>query len=72
MKTEIKWRYIWRPTWRLRVLWDRVLEWLAGRIPRRIAYFVLIRGWAKATSGEWSDQDLISLTVEEMVKRWKS
>ncbi len=62
--------------------WHSVGQWfrrLRGRlasfiarkiITKRICYYVLVRVWANATTGEWSNEPSASVTVFQAAERW--
>lgn len=57
-----------------RYRWAKTREWfgprLAGRLPRRLVYWALIRAGVHATTGRWSNQLVPELTFFEALERW--
>jgi len=49
---------------------ERVLVWLAWRLPRRLAYWAAIRVGVHATRGRWSHQVVPELYLVDALKRW--
>ena len=47
---------------------DRIADFIAWRLPRRVLYFSVIRAWAIATTGEYSDREATSVKVIEIVE----
>lgn len=50
-----------------KTLSERIAWWL----PKRIIYFCVIRAWAWATTGKYSDTIVPDITVEKILKRWR-
>jgi hypothetical protein len=50
---------------------DKFWLWLANHVPRKLAYWCAIRVAAHATSGQWSDQEVPALTLDNLLKRWE-
>ena len=48
---------------------DKLCQWIAFRLPLRLVYHALIRGWAHATSGPCG-LDATTVTTDEMIERW--
>ena len=44
---------------------------IAWILPKRIIYFCLIRAWAKATTGKWSNTIGPEVRMDEVIKRWE-
>ena len=49
-----------------REFYEKISWW----IPKKLVYFCLIRGWANATTGEYSNTDAVGISTNEMIKRW--
>lgn len=49
---------------------DRIAEWAAHRLPRRLVYFASIRLMVHATVGKWSTQVVPELTCASALTRW--
>lgn len=49
---------------------DRLVMWLAWRLPRELAYWAAIRVAAHATTGRYDNTDPGQLDVMEMLNRW--
>lgn len=45
-------------------------HWAAGRVPKRLVYFVVIRAWAYATTGKYGNTEARAITATEVVERW--
>lgn len=43
---------------------------LAHLIPRKLAYFAAVRVIAEATTGKWSNTNVVDLPAMEAVRRW--
>jgi len=52
-------------------VWEEFCRWLAWRLPRSVAVWATIRVATYASGGEWSDQDITTLTVVSAVQRWE-
>lgn len=50
---------------------DKIAQFIANHLPRRVVYFVLIRAWAYCTTGKWGSTVVGTLTVERALKRWE-
>lgn len=50
---------------------DRVLRWLAFRLPRRLAYWAAIRVMAAATTGKYGGTIVPELLAVEALNRWE-
>ena len=50
---------------------ERILMWIAWRMPRSLAYWCAIRLGAHATQGQWGDQVVPDLTFMDALKRWR-
>ena len=48
---------------------DRFWLWLAQRLPRRLRYWSVIVAGAEATTGQYSDTEVPSLTLMEALMR---
>lgn len=48
---------------------EKILLWVAYRIPRKLLYWIGIRIWAIATTGKYSDAVASELTVVDALKR---
>ncbi len=46
-------------------------KWVADRLPKKVVYFVGIRLWVNATSGQYSEHDANEMTVDDALTRWK-
>jgi hypothetical protein len=49
---------------------DKLLMWLAWRIPRSLAYWCAIRLGAHATQGQYSNQVVPDLKFMDALNRW--
>jgi len=49
---------------------DKILLWLAYRLPRRLVLWCAVRVGANATTGEWSTQVVPDLLFMDALKRW--
>ncbi len=54
--------------------WNRIKEriqfWLVWRLPKWVIYFSVIRAWAYATTGQFSDVDATVVSVDWMLRAW--
>ena len=62
--------YCWTPFVRVRWRYEFAMH-AAYALPRCIVNWALIRAWAHATTGPWSDEEVSSVTASEMIKRWE-
>lgn len=46
-------------------------RWIADRLPRKLVYFAVIRAWAVATTGEFSNTNALRITVDTTLRRWE-
>ncbi len=49
---------------------EKLYNFIAQHLPKRIIYFALIRAWSNATTGEYSDQEIPAVTMVEVIDRW--
>lgn len=49
---------------------DKILVWLAWRLPRKIVYFAAIRLMSSATVGKYADSALSKLLAEDALRQW--
>lgn len=67
----------WRTTWRMagrmagREWRERVLVAVAWRLPRSLVYWCVIRAFAHATTGPWSDQEVPAVRGMDILERWR-
>lgn len=65
-----------RTTWRMagqtagREWCERVLIAVAWRLPRSLVYWCVIRAFAHATTGPWSDQEVGTVGGFDILERW--
>lgn len=52
-------------------MYERFCEWIAWHLPRHVVYFCLIRGWAHATTGQYSDTVVPEIAMDEVIRRWE-
>lgn len=61
--------------WLIRLALIRWREWwcwkLAWAVPERLVYFVALRAAAWATQGKWGNESPNSVSVMQMLSRWK-
>ena len=50
---------------------DTISQKIAKLLPKNIVYFAIIRAWAKATTGKYSNQVVPDVTMEQLIKRWE-
>ena len=48
---------------------QRLARWIADHLPRRVVYFAVVRAWAEATTGQWSDTEATGITASTMLSR---
>jgi hypothetical protein len=48
---------------------EKLAIWIARRLPKSIRYWVVVDGFAKATTGKYSDTVASELTVFQMQER---
>jgi hypothetical protein len=51
---------------------DRVWQWIAWRLPRRLVMWAAVRLIIHATAGEYSAQVVPELTAMDALRRWSS
>jgi hypothetical protein len=49
---------------------ESIYRWLAGKLPRKLVYFAVIRAWVNATSGPYSGETPIDMTIKDTLNRW--
>ncbi len=49
---------------------ERLLTWIAWRLPKSIVKWAAVRMFAHATTGEYSGQVVPDLTAMDALKRW--
>ena len=49
---------------------ERLLIWLAWRMPRSLSYWCAVRVGAHATTGDWGHFNTPETTVLDALKRW--
>lgn len=52
-------------------MYEKICEWLAWKLPRRLVYWSAIRLMAHATAGEYGSTCPSELNVIEALKRWE-
>lgn len=58
--------------YRFRAMWfERVAPAVVWCLPHWLVYWCLIRAWANATTGPYSDRDAVTVTMNEAVTRWE-
>ena len=69
MLAELRWQ---RAVARTRLARDkeRIQMWFTWRLPKRLIYFAIIRAWAHAMTGEYSNVEAPSVTVDQMIRVW--
>ena len=55
----------------MRDKWDRLVQWCAWRLPRRLVYWCSIRLIAHATQGQYGNQIVPDLTAMDALDRWE-
>lgn len=50
---------------------DKFWRWVSYRLPRRLAYFAVIRVWAYATTGKFANLEAPSVTTPQMLDAWE-
>lgn len=49
---------------------ERIAQFIADHLPRRVVYLVGIRMWAAGTTGMHSSTVAPALTMDEALRRW--
>ncbi len=49
---------------------DRIADWLAWHLPKRVVYHACVRAWAHGTTPPYGDTVAPDVTAGEIVKRW--
>jgi hypothetical protein len=49
---------------------EKILTWIAWRLPRSLVYWATIRAGAHASTGEHSSQIVPEMTFLDVLKRW--
>ena len=50
---------------------DNVMYWLTTFVPYPVRYWIVIRAWADATSGEYGHQEVHSVNMKDVLDRMK-
>ena len=50
---------------------EKILWWIAYKIPKQIVYLCGIRIWANATTGEFSSENATDIKMDEAIRRWE-
>jgi len=50
---------------------EKLVMWMAWRLPRKVAYWAAIRVMANATQGRWSHQLVPDLLAMDALARWE-
>jgi ribosomal protein L39E len=50
---------------------DRIPQWIARHLPRKVVYFAAIRVWANATTGKYGHTNAVETKCDEAIKRWE-
>lgn len=61
-------RWQWRH--RARQCQEKLLTFIAWRLPRSLVYWCFIRLWAHGTTGQWGNTHPGEMTFEQASKRW--
>ena len=51
---------------------EKFIQWLAWKMPKRLAYWAAIRIISYATTGPYGNTIVPELTVTEALKRWNT
>lgn len=51
---------------------EKVYLWFAWKLPARLVYWVAVRLFAHATTGQYGETVASELTLFEAVERWKT
>lgn len=57
--------------WQAKEALRRFLFWLAWRLPKQLVYFASVRLMSVATTGQYSQTEVPSLTAIEALRRWE-
>lgn len=49
---------------------DGIAQWLAWHLPRRVVMWCAVRVAAHGTQGQWSNQEVPTLTAMDAIERW--
>ena len=49
---------------------ERFYIWLAWKLPKKLTYWAAMRVLANATSGEYSNQGVASVSAIDAITRW--
>ena len=55
----------------IQLMKEKIIMFIAGKLPRNIAYWAAIRVIANATQGPYSNTVVPELTAMEALKRWQ-
>ncbi len=50
---------------------DKIIMWIAWKLPRKLVYFCAVRLNAHATLGKYRNQVVPELTAMDALKRWE-
>lgn len=64
--SNVRKRSMWREN-NMEKLW----QWVAYHLPRRVVYFAAIRAWAYATTGKYSSEVAPAVTMDRVLIRWE-
>lgn len=49
---------------------DRLLMNLAWKMPKRLVSWCAVRVWVNASTGKWSDEEVLGIRFVEALDRW--
>ena len=50
---------------------EKLYQWIAWKLPKRIAFWCFMRLCAHATQGKYGNDTPTNMTWETIIKRWK-
>lgn len=49
---------------------DKIIHWIARRLPKRLIYWCTIRAISYATTGKYGNTEAPAICAMEVLKRW--
>jgi hypothetical protein len=56
----------------MRSVKEKLVQWLAWKMPKRLVYWAAIRLISAATVNEYADTEVAGLTALEALERWQA
>ena len=49
---------------------ERIWQFLAWHVPAKLVYFCVVRAGAYASQGQWSGEEISSISIMKTLQRW--